>query len=192
MTAIKRVQNWYLQQCNGDWEHSFGITIETLDNPGWWIKIDLEGTSLENAIFELTEYKSELDWFFIKVKDCKFDASGDPTKLEFLITYFLDEFIPKFEDKAFEYDVLLPLEGITEKVWLTDCKIKKVDAHNFKITFIPEIKNRNILTETFDVIEKMSKNSGELQLNDKIGDLIQTTLVDTFHGIHLAKLTESK
>ena len=76
MTAIERVQNWYLQQCNGDWEHSFGMKIETLDNPGFWIKIDLEDTALENAIFEFTEHKSELDWFHIKAKDISGDSSS--------------------------------------------------------------------------------------------------------------------
>ena len=33
--VFQRLQKWYKSQCNGDWEHSFGIKIETLDNPGW-------------------------------------------------------------------------------------------------------------------------------------------------------------
>jgi len=31
---LQFLQEWYLEQCNGDWEHEFGIKIETLDNPG--------------------------------------------------------------------------------------------------------------------------------------------------------------
>ena len=27
------LQSWYQSQCDGDWEHEFGIRIETLDNP---------------------------------------------------------------------------------------------------------------------------------------------------------------
>ncbi|MFT5930929.1 MAG: hypothetical protein ACI93G_000001, partial [Hyphomonas sp.] len=38
---------WYQSQCDGDWEHSFGLKIESLDNPGWSVHVDLEGTSLE-------------------------------------------------------------------------------------------------------------------------------------------------
>jgi hypothetical protein len=32
---LEQIQNWYAGQCDGRWEHSFGIKIETLDNPGW-------------------------------------------------------------------------------------------------------------------------------------------------------------
>ena len=27
--------NWFQDHCDGDWEHSSGIHLETLDNPGW-------------------------------------------------------------------------------------------------------------------------------------------------------------
>ena len=38
---IHWIEKWYKGNCNGDWEHSYGITIETLDNPGWDFTIDL-------------------------------------------------------------------------------------------------------------------------------------------------------
>ncbi|MFW6692733.1 Imm53 family immunity protein [Streptomyces sp. MAR4 CNX-425] len=40
---------WYAEQCDGDWEHEYGVKIHTLDNPGWLIKVDLPGTSKEGA-----------------------------------------------------------------------------------------------------------------------------------------------
>jgi hypothetical protein len=43
-----QVARWYASQCDGDWEHSFGITIETLDNPGWSLRVDLRRTELED------------------------------------------------------------------------------------------------------------------------------------------------
>lgn len=46
--VIKWLQDWYFENCNGDWEHTYGITIETLDNPGWQLKICLEDTKYEN------------------------------------------------------------------------------------------------------------------------------------------------
>jgi hypothetical protein len=46
MTAIQRLQHWFIANCNGDWEHQSGIAISTLDNPGWSIDIDVEGTAL--------------------------------------------------------------------------------------------------------------------------------------------------
>jgi hypothetical protein len=32
---LQRLQQWYRAQCNGDWEHSYGVMVDTLDNPGW-------------------------------------------------------------------------------------------------------------------------------------------------------------
>ena len=92
---IHWIEKWYKGNCNGDWEHSYGITIETLDNPGWDLTIDLTGTPFENIKMEylLTE-RNENDWYGIKVENAKFVASGDPLKLEFLIRKF-QEFIEK-------------------------------------------------------------------------------------------------
>ncbi len=83
------IEKWYANNCNGDWEHSYGITIETLDNPGWEIKIDLKNTSLENENIDyiLTE-NSEEDWYGIKVENSQFIGTGDPYKLSFLIEKF--------------------------------------------------------------------------------------------------------
>jgi hypothetical protein len=41
MSTLARLEACYLRQCNGDWEHLYGITIETLDNAGWSVTIDL-------------------------------------------------------------------------------------------------------------------------------------------------------
>jgi hypothetical protein len=51
MTALDDLHHWYLAQCDGDWEHSNGISIETLDNPGWSVKIDLSDTRLDGIPF---------------------------------------------------------------------------------------------------------------------------------------------
>lgn len=44
-----RLDAWYAEQCDGEWEHEFGIKIQTLDNPGWLIQVDLSGTGSEGA-----------------------------------------------------------------------------------------------------------------------------------------------
>ncbi len=51
MNALEELQNWYLSECNEDWEHSYGVKIETLDNPGWSVTINLEDTYLETIEF---------------------------------------------------------------------------------------------------------------------------------------------
>ena len=51
-TPLRGLQLCYLSRCDGDWEHSFGVVVETLDNPGWRLLVDLEGTGLEAKPFE--------------------------------------------------------------------------------------------------------------------------------------------
>jgi len=81
---------WYRDQCDGEWEHEWGITIETLDNPGWFVRIDLSATDLEGcAIPRLERQTSETDWILCFGQDNQFHGSGDPDKLEEIVTYFL-------------------------------------------------------------------------------------------------------
>jgi len=51
-STFRRLQQWYLHQCNGDWEHGYGIHITTIDNPGWLIDINIEDTDAESLAFE--------------------------------------------------------------------------------------------------------------------------------------------
>lgn len=89
METLSWIQGWFKSHCNGNWEHSYGIKIETLDNPGWQVKIDLEGTDLEGTVtpYELIE-KSDNDWYGYKIQDSVFHAAGDPDKLGVLLELF--------------------------------------------------------------------------------------------------------
>lgn len=87
---------WYAGNCNEDWEHSYGITIETLDNPGWEIVIDLKDTLLENKEYDyVTVQVNEKDWYGYKFENKKFNAAGDPSKLRKLLELF-----KKYVDEA--------------------------------------------------------------------------------------------
>lgn len=55
MNSLKWIQDWYIKQCNEEWEHSYGIRIESLDNPGWALQISLLDTDLENGPFSRIE-----------------------------------------------------------------------------------------------------------------------------------------
>ena len=81
--------SWYQAKCNGDWEHNCGIMIETIDNPGWHISIDTEEamTKLKSIPWVFVENQVD-DWYGYKIQDGKFEASGDPSKIEFLINLF--------------------------------------------------------------------------------------------------------
>ncbi len=76
------LQAWYAVQCDGDWEHGLGITIETLDNPGWHVSIDVSGTTAQALPLEPTEtHRSDYDWFVIRREGDTFDAACGPLNL---------------------------------------------------------------------------------------------------------------
>lgn len=88
---INWLQQWFKSMCNEDWEHGQGIKIETLDNPGWSIEIDLNGTSIELKNFDWMLYEhSENNWIGFKVHDNVFISSGDALKLNLIIIVFKD------------------------------------------------------------------------------------------------------
>ena len=63
MDVFEKLNEWYQSNCDGDWEHNFGVNIETLDNPGWIVKIDLYYTELEDKPFEEIEINNgDDDW----------------------------------------------------------------------------------------------------------------------------------
>ncbi len=89
MDNLKWLQEWYIQNCDGDWEHCYGIEIGTLDNPGWRIDIDLINTNLENEEFEkIVLQKSENDWIHCCIVDGVFKGHGGPLNLVEIIEIF--------------------------------------------------------------------------------------------------------
>ena len=61
--------NWYSSQCNGEWEHSWGLSIGTLDNPGWRVEINLMDTQWQDTQFEdLFYHESDNNWIRCKKK----------------------------------------------------------------------------------------------------------------------------
>lgn len=89
MNVIKRLQVWYQRECNGDWEHSFGVRIETLDNPGWLVEIDLAETEWEDLqLAREIDERSESDWVQYEVCNQKFVGCGGPGNLEEILHFF--------------------------------------------------------------------------------------------------------
>ncbi|OYY64615.1 immunity 53 family protein [Sphingomonas sp. 28-62-11] len=90
--------SWYLAECNDDWEHSYGVKIDTLDNPGWTVAIDLQETNLEGRAFEsvtvgepaddLDEWKRLGSWWVADVNDNVFKAACGPLDLGSVIGVF--------------------------------------------------------------------------------------------------------
>lgn len=80
---------WYHNQCDGDWEHGNGIKFGTIDNPGWYLKVSLDETELQNRDFQAVDInRSEDDWVYCSVKDNLFQGFGGPFNLPELLHIF--------------------------------------------------------------------------------------------------------
>jgi hypothetical protein len=89
---LKGLQELYASLWDGEWEHGHGIHIGTLDNPGWWLQVELTGTYLFDRTFDEVnvEGADEDDWYFCKVEDHVFDAACGPHRLCDIIALFLE------------------------------------------------------------------------------------------------------
>lgn len=91
MNTIEWLQNYYRECCNEDWEHTYGIHIVTLTNPGWIVDINLRDTNLEDCSFKRIRIeRDDNNWVFCRVADKVFIASGGVKNLEEILTIFRD------------------------------------------------------------------------------------------------------
>jgi hypothetical protein len=90
MSNVYKLCKWYESQCTDEWHEDHGIKIDTLDNPGWSLKIDLESTKLlERNFDELKVDRSERDWFVARKNGGVFEVFGGVANLDEMIGAFL-------------------------------------------------------------------------------------------------------
>ena len=83
------LERFYVSECDGDWEHQYGVKIETLDNPGWMVKVDVFDTELHDLHIEYAqEERSASDWLGIELVKQRFRGVGDPYKLTTILERF--------------------------------------------------------------------------------------------------------
>jgi Immunity protein 53 len=91
LSVIEQLEAWYATHCNGEWEHHHGVRIDTLDNPGWSVTIDLAGTPLAEVPFsEVKELNAETDWLRCVVREQRFEGHGGPAMLRRILGIFLE------------------------------------------------------------------------------------------------------
>jgi hypothetical protein len=100
MDQLEWLERWYQEQCDGEWEHAHGVTIETLDNPGWLVQVDLQGKGPEampadRVLAVLGEPPSAANgnvggtiWMTCDIKSGKFVGAGDSTQLRRILAQF--------------------------------------------------------------------------------------------------------
>jgi len=90
MSTLSDLEAWYAGHCNGDWEHARGIHVETIDNPGWMLRVDLAGTELADRPFEAIVTAGDADaWMDARVVGGVWQAACGPGGLERAIETFL-------------------------------------------------------------------------------------------------------
>jgi hypothetical protein len=92
-TGISALERWYAARCNGDWEHGYGVSIHSLDNPGWRVRIDLHETNKQGSSLErIAINRTEDDWIQYWVKEQKFHLACGPMNLSEAIEIFVNWF----------------------------------------------------------------------------------------------------
>ena len=97
MDLLQALQEWYARHCDGEWEHRYGITIETCDNPGWRVQVDLTGTELQKRTFrpivvnvDESGFQQQDRWLHCCIDDGVWRGAGDETRLSVILRAFVD------------------------------------------------------------------------------------------------------
>jgi hypothetical protein len=86
---LEWLQYWYKEHYSPEWERSFGISITTLDNPGWHLRINLKGTKFQGLSFQtLRNLSDQRNWHYCSLIDESFDAACGPKNLIEVIRIF--------------------------------------------------------------------------------------------------------
>jgi hypothetical protein len=88
--SLSTLERWYASQCNGEWEHGYGVRIYTLDNPGWRARIGLHDTKKQGAKLErVSVTRSENNWISYWAKDEEFQIACGSENLSEAIDIFV-------------------------------------------------------------------------------------------------------
>ena len=183
---IDRIQNWYKLNCNGDWEHSYGYAISTLDNPGWTVRIDLEETALEGLNFkkDYQNQEKEHDWFTIKTRDRFLEFFCGPENLKDVFKIFFDEIIPNYSNQEFYYDLYLPLSGSNIKIW-TPVKAQIVNEKYLRITDKEPVEYKRIKVRELEQIDFTQEDLDKMKIEFEIGEVVEVELEQVSDGVIL-------
>ena len=99
---LARLERWYESRCDGQWEHEKGVSIQSSDNPGWWVRIDIDKEPTRSGGDQVLEILGEPPsekngnigskrWMLCQVREGKFDAAGDAMQLRSIISCFREK-----------------------------------------------------------------------------------------------------
>jgi hypothetical protein len=88
-SSLRWLEEWYTNQCNGDWEHYLNCRITAKDG-GWSVRLRISDTELEDRPFpDLAVNRSDSDWFSCTLDGEYFTAVCGPQNLEDVLRAFM-------------------------------------------------------------------------------------------------------
>ena len=81
------LQSWYSSKCDDSWEHSYGVEISSIDNPGWRVKIT--GAAARKQV-KINCERNESDWLIVNASDNEFLGYGGAGNLRELLGVAVD------------------------------------------------------------------------------------------------------
>ncbi len=153
--------NWFSMQCDGSWEHGEGITIETLDNPGWSIKVSLDGTLLQDKSFVPIKKgnpddENDAEWIDCYKQDDCFIAYGGREMLEEIIRIFIDWMKENSDTSAWDDTV--------ERL-MRDIRVLRADGKN---GFVREKETRHLYYQICDIPNEHPRKKELMKTLDSI------------------------
>lgn len=91
ISPFEWLQSFFQSNCDGEWEHEYGCTIETTSDPGWKLTFELRGTTYDSLnLEELEDRQGPMSWMKCKIEDSVFIAYSSPKRLAECITLLRD------------------------------------------------------------------------------------------------------
>jgi hypothetical protein len=88
--GLGALQAWFAARCDGNWEQEYGVTIQTVEEPGWELRVDLVGTPLQGVVLAREGVtRDDEDWCEAWSDGYTFHAVGGPHNLDDLVGSFL-------------------------------------------------------------------------------------------------------
>ena len=180
MSLLSDIQNWFKINCNGDWEHEYGVHISTIDNPGWCLKVDLTNTALDGTFFSKKKNNNPEDWYTVKTENNEFIAYGDPNKLEELVEIFLSYLRSELKKSKLTYTLYISLGKYEDiEVW-RPIEGRMVDINEFEIESCPVFDIQDLKVRNIEDLDKISFDQVKDITVVKEGDLVTCKLINFF------------
>ena len=91
ISALNWFEDWVYTHCDGEWEHTAGIRISTIDNPGWSVSIPIgDADYKKDEILIKIDSEDGKNWISCFIKDGVFRGYGDTRKLADILECFRD------------------------------------------------------------------------------------------------------